>query len=157
MFLKNILLATCSTLMADSGPSWPHLGLLLGRLGLPWRLHGAALGLSSGLLGRLGAVLALHGGTQATLGWVWRSKKATRGHDEQSWACLGPAWAVMRPSWGQQNLLWDTFGAFAKRPLGPLWAHFVASWGPLEPHWAISERFFIETIQYERILSDLYS
>ena len=54
------------------------------------------------------------------------------------------------------NLLWDTFGAFLGRPLGDLWAHFVAYWGPLEPPWAISERFFIETSQYERILGDPY-
>ena len=57
---------------------------------------------------------------------------------------------------GATSRLWDTFGAFMGCPLGGLWAHFVAYWGPLEPPWAISERFLIETTQYERILGDLY-
>ena len=126
--------------MADSGPSWPHLGLVLGLLGLPWRLHGAALGSSWG-----------YGNPS---GPPWGGPGAPWGHPR---SYLDVSLASLEHLWGQQNLLWDTFGAFAKRPLGPLWAHFVASWGPLEPHWAISERFFIETIQYERILGDLYS
>ena len=104
--------------MAAYGPSWPHLGLVLGLLGLPWRLHGAALGSSWG-----------YGNPS---GPPWGGPGAPRGHPR-------------------------SYLDVSLRPFGPLWAHFVASWGPLEPHWAISERFFIETIQYERILSDLYS
>ena len=104
MFLESPLLATGSTIMAYSEPSWLHSGPILNPLK-------ASL---EPLWGRLGAILVPLALLSSTLGLPWQSKGAPKGLSCCRSCVSGISWPYLRSfcpllssSW---NHLSDTLG-----------------------------------------------
>ena len=118
MFLKIPLLATCSTVMASSGPSWPHLGPALAPLG-------AHLG---ALLGHIGVTLGTPGPPGGHIGAVLAHLGAALG---LSCGPLASPWNFL----GQLSPTLDQLGAPGRSP-NPFWKPSLAHSGPIfGPSW----------------------
>ena len=105
------------------GPSWAHLGAILGR---SWALLGPSWGRLAANLGHLGAILRSSSGLPST------SQRETRESPKMQPRCSemlifgvlsGPVWAHLGPSWGHVGLSWGH--------LPPILGHLVPSWGHL--------------------------
>ena len=132
MFLKNPLFAICSTVMASSGPSWPHLGpalaplgahlgALLGHIGVTLGTPGPPGGHIGAVLAHLGAALGLSCGPLAspwnflgqlspTSGQLGAPGRSPNPFGNLPWPIrglfLGRLGAILEPSWGQPWLDW---------------------------------------------------